>query len=178
MSLEKIKKEYERYGFSNFDSVNKEFELSSVEIDKWDFLNSFCRVINGKLNKFLGYSSALFMPGGNYNAVVQAGIKDKTVIEEAKNIYKALMIVSHDCLKAEMADEKTQIAFIKDFLKLNPFHYHIGGQKMNSKIDSHFSFFNKKLLFRKMLMTTIKSKNEKSLSKLKQGKRLKKWPRG
>src|SRR3989338_8838967 len=99
MSLEKIKKEYERYGFSNFDSVNKEFELSSVEIDKWDFLNSFCRVINGKLNKFLGYSSALFMPGGNYNAVVQAGIKDKTVIEEAKNIYKALMIVSHDCLK-------------------------------------------------------------------------------
>ena len=119
MSLEKIKKEYERYGFSNFDSVNKEFELSSVEIDKWDFLNSFCRVINGKLNKFLGYSSALFMPGGNYNAVVQAGIKDKTVIEEAKNIYKALMIVSHDCLKAEMADEKTQIAFIKDFLKEN-----------------------------------------------------------
>ncbi|HIH14879.1 MAG: hypothetical protein QT08_C0023G0005 [archaeon GW2011_AR17] len=120
MSLEKIKKEYERYGFSNFDSVNKEFELSSVEIDKWDFLNSFCRVINGKLNKFLGYSSALFMPGGNYNAVVQAGIKDKTVIEEAKNIYKALMIVSHDCLKAEMADEKTQIAFIKDFLKVYP----------------------------------------------------------
>src|SRR3989344_2825445 len=68
MSLEKIKKEYERYGFSNFESV----------------------------------------------------IKDKTVIEEAKNIYKALMIVSHDCLKAEMADEKTQIAFIKDFLKVYP----------------------------------------------------------
>lgn len=120
MSLETIRKEYERYGFSDFDFVTKEFEIGAIELDKWDFLNSFCRIINGKIGKFLSYSNAIFLPGGNYNAIVQAGVKDKAVIDEAKLIYKELMILYHDCLKAEMADEKNQVLFIKDFLKKYP----------------------------------------------------------
>lgn len=119
MSLEQIKKEYEKYGFTDFDKWNKEFELSGIE-EKWDFLNSFCRVIYSRLNKFLNYSSVFFMPGGSYNAVVQAGIKDKAVIEEAKLLYKELMIVSHDCLIAEISDDKAQVIFIKKFLKNYP----------------------------------------------------------
>lgn len=120
MSPENIKKQYEGYGFSDFDRINKEFELYAIEFEKWDFLNSFCRVIYARLNKFLNYSSAVFMPGGSYNAVVQAGIKDKTVIDEAKLLYRDLMVLSHDCLKAEMSIEKEQIIFIKDFLKKYP----------------------------------------------------------
>lgn len=32
------------------------------------------------------------------------------------------------------------ILFMKEFLKLKPRHFHIGGQKMSSRIDSHCSF--------------------------------------
>ena len=120
MSLEEIRKEYEKYGFSEFEKFNREFELTGIELDKWDFLKSFCRLVNGYLGKFIGYTTPLFMPGNSYAAIVQAGIKDKTIVEEGKQLYKDLMVLYHECLKAELASEKEQVIFLKEFLKKYP----------------------------------------------------------
>jgi len=120
MSLETIRKEYEKYGFTDFEKVNKEFELTGIELEKWDFLKSFCRATNAQLGKFIGYTTPLFMPGNSYAAIVMGGIKDKAVIEGAQQLYKELMVVYHENIKAELASEKEQIAFLKDFLKKYP----------------------------------------------------------
>ena len=120
MKVDHIQKEYEKYGFLNFESVNKEFELTGLELDKWDFLNSFCRLVEGKLGKFVSYTTALIMPGGNYHAIVQGGVKDKLVLEEAHLLYRDLMIHYHESLKAQLASEKEQVVFLKAFLKKYP----------------------------------------------------------
>ena len=120
MNIDDIKKKYEKYGFSDFERINKEFELGAIELDKWDFLNSFCRISNARIGKFIGYVTPLFMPGGTYAAIVQGGVKNKVVIDDAKKLYKDLMILYHDCLKAELAEEKEQIIYLKNFLKKYP----------------------------------------------------------
>jgi len=51
--------------------------------------------------------------------------------------------ISHAIASANIQNLNPYL-LIQDFLKLNPSHFHIGGQKMNSRIDSHCSFFNKK----------------------------------
>lgn len=117
MSLQTIQKEYERYGFSDFEKWNKEFEFSGIEVDKWDFLNSFCRLVSGKLSKFIGYTTPLFLPGSSYAAIIQGGVKDKALVEESKQLYKELMVLYHQSIKIEMLSEKEQVQFIKSFLK-------------------------------------------------------------
>jgi len=94
--------------------------LGGIELEKWDFLKSFCRISTASIGKFIGYVTPLFMPGGSYAAIVQGGIKNKALIDEAKQLYRDLMILYHDCLKAEFGDEKEQIFFLKDFLKKYP----------------------------------------------------------
>ncbi len=51
--------------------------------------------------------------------------------------------VSHAIASANIQNLNPHI-LIQDFLKLKPSHFHIGGQKMNSKIDNHCSFSNPK----------------------------------
>ena len=123
-----------------------------------------------KLADETGAKKIIFHPGriANHNCSKEQSIKfikdikDKRILIEnlfqdnpvtltPKDIKDFMEITNHRfCFDFSHAIAAANILktepylFIKDFLKLNPFHYHIGGQKMNSKIDSHFSFFNKK----------------------------------
>lgn len=117
MSLEKIQKEFVRYGFREFERWNEELELSAIDLEKWSFLKSFCRLSTGYLTKFASYVNPLFIPSGWYASVVMNGVKDKAVIEDAKQFYRELMVLHHQGLKAELASEKEQVKYLKDFLK-------------------------------------------------------------
>jgi len=46
---------------------------------------------------------------------------------------------------------KNPMKTIKEFLKLNPTHFHIGGQKINSKKDTHSSFKKSTIPIKKIL---------------------------
>ena len=117
MSLEKIQKEYEKYDLPNFKRFNKEFELSGMEFEKCDFLKGLCRGLVARSTRLAGYVSPFFIPGGAYAAAVMSGVKDKEIIDEAKALYRELIINYHQGLKAELLGEKEQIAYIRDFVK-------------------------------------------------------------
>ncbi|MBD3252537.1 TIM barrel protein [Candidatus Pacearchaeota archaeon] len=47
--------------------------------------------------------------------------------------------------------KKNHINFIREFLKLKPVHFHIGGQDINAKIDQHKSFRESNINLREIL---------------------------
>jgi hypothetical protein len=117
---DKIKKVYEGYKLPDFKKVNKEFELAGIETDKWDFLNSLCRATNGKLQKLISFVTPFFVPGGYYGGIIVNTLNDKKVTQEARDVYKELMVWYHRSLKAEMLSEKEQIVFFNEFWKKYP----------------------------------------------------------
>lgn len=115
--MEKLKKIFEDYGFNDFDSVNKEFDLITIDLEKMDFLNSFVRIVISRARRFGDYAAPFFIPGGFYSGLIIGNVKDKVILDEAKEVYKEVMIIYHQGLKVETGSEKEQIKYIKDFLK-------------------------------------------------------------
>ncbi len=115
--MEKLKKVIEDYGFEDFESLNKEFDLISIDLEKMDFLNSFVRIIISRARRFGDYVVPFFVPGGFYSSMIIGHVKDKEIIDEAKEVYKEVMVIYHQGLKVENGSEKEQIKYIKDFLK-------------------------------------------------------------
>ncbi len=75
------------------------------------------------------------------NPVILTPADIKDFMEKTNN--KFCFDFSHAIAAANITKVNPYL-FIKEFLKLKPAHYHIGGQKINSKVDSHCSFFDKK----------------------------------
>lgn len=115
--MEKLKKKCEDCGFKDFEFLNREFDLITIDLEKMDFLNSFVRVILGKVRRFADYAGPFFIPGGFYSSMIIGNVKDKEIIEEAKEVYKEVMVWYHEGLKVENGPEKEQVKYIKDFLE-------------------------------------------------------------
>jgi hypothetical protein len=114
--MEKLKKTFEDYGFENFDFWNKELDLITIDLEKMDFLNTFMRIVINRVRRYGDYAAPFFIPGGVYSGIIIGHVKDKEVIDEAKDIYKKVMVLYHQGLKFENGSEKEQIKYIKEFL--------------------------------------------------------------
>jgi hypothetical protein len=116
MSLEEVKKEYEKYGFTNFKKVNKRLELQVLKLDEVDFLNALCRVACSNLSNALNYVAPFFIQGGYYNGVIMSNVT-KEDAAGAKDLYKEIMVLYHEALIVQFKGESSQIAFFKKFTK-------------------------------------------------------------
>jgi deoxyribonuclease IV len=72
----------------------------------------------------------------------------KSILQKTKT--KFCFDVNHAIANANFLNKKP-VPFIKEFLKLNPTHFHVGGQKLNSKKDNHSSFKDSTLPLKKIL---------------------------
>lgn len=120
----KIREEYEKikvkYGFPNFEEIDEEFEISSIDYDKVNSLTrAVLRVICNKMVIFLNYIEPVINPGQqNLHSFIEV---ENTTNEEKKEIfvfYKNLSYRYHKACGIELTqDEKTVAKEIKEILK-------------------------------------------------------------
>lgn len=120
MGIQDVKKLYRKYHLPDFDKVNKELELCSIDIEEAIFLNALCRLAGEKMNRFIGAVSPFFIPNDYFAGVVIGALKDKDAIIKAKALYRELMIWYIESLKAELSNEKEQVRFFVAFWKKYP----------------------------------------------------------
>jgi len=116
-----IKEIYAKYNLPDFELVNKEFEITGIELEKWNFLNALCRISIEKINRMTSYVVPFFIPSGYYANLIINNVKDKETIARAKKFYKKMMIWYHQGLKAELeTDENKQVEFFNKLWKEYP----------------------------------------------------------
>ncbi len=121
MKIEEVKKKYEKYDLPDFSLINKEFEITGIELEKWDLLNSLCRAVMNRMSNFSNYVVPFFIPGGYYNSLIMNNVKDEKTIVRARESYKEIMLIYHEALRMSFeVDEKKQVEFFNKFWKEYP----------------------------------------------------------
>lgn len=117
MEKENIKKDYEilrkKYSLPDFDSLNNEFEVFSIE-NKQFLLKEIRRKIIEKLDAYAKILESLLQPDtASLSAMHECRfIEDKEKEDIYKN-YKRLMIIDRNSIISSLGNEKEEAEFIK-----------------------------------------------------------------
>lgn len=126
MEKKDIKKQYEilrkKYSLPDFDSINTEFEISSIENEDF-LLREIRRKITEKLDFYGKILESLIQPDtASLSAMHECKFIEDDEKENIYNIYKKLMIINRNSIIASLESDKENADFIKisfeEWLKL------------------------------------------------------------
>lgn len=118
MEKQNIKKDYEelrkKYSLPDFESLNNEFEVSSIE-NKQFLLKEIRRRITERLEAYAKLLEALLQPDtASVSAMYECRFIEDDEKEKIYSIYKKLMIIDRNSIMASIGDDKENSEFIKN----------------------------------------------------------------
>ena len=119
-----IKKEYDKlksqYGLPSYDEINKEFEISAIDVDKVNsVMRAILRVMCNRMGLYLNYIEPVISPNPQgMHAFVEV---ENTTNDEKKDLfsfYKSLSYKYHKAYSLELVeDEKAVVNEVKKILR-------------------------------------------------------------
>lgn len=112
-----IKKNYEllkkKYNLPDFDRLNNEFEISLIEHEEF-LLRDIVKKITEKVEIYAKLAESWLQPDTNSIAAMhECKFIEEIEKEKIYDIFKRLMVLDRESIKASLGDEKEEAEFVK-----------------------------------------------------------------